>query len=165
MAGRTLLPEPDTTRLGSLLIATTVALGGWLLTSATGSPQPALTAGLAGGLLGGIVLVRDTETPIGTAVATLLLPVPSLVGLVAVGLPLRELVPLAIAGEPFVRPLIGQLGVIVAVGMAAFGVVATLDMGVGKGAVTELWGTAMRALSLISERIPPFTAGVNPTRC
>jgi hypothetical protein len=36
--------------------------------------------------------------------------------------------------------------VIVAVGMAAFGVVATLDMGVGKGAVTELWGTAMRAL-------------------
>ena len=142
----TLLPEADTTRLTSLLIAATVAAGGWLLTTATGTTRPALAAGLAGGLLGLTVLIRDTETPIGTAIVTLLLPVPSLVGLVALGLPVRELVGLAIGGEPFVRPLIGQLGVTIAVGVAAFGVVATLDTGVGKGAVAELWGTAVRAL-------------------
>ena len=146
MAGQTILPKPNTTRLGSLLIATTVALGGWLLTSATGTTRPGLAAGVAGGLLGAIILVRNTGTPLGTAVATLLLPVTSLVGVVAVGLPLRELVPLAVAGDPFVRPLIGQLGVTVAVGMAAFGVVATLDTGVGEGAVAKLWGTAVRAL-------------------
>jgi len=140
------LPEADTTRFTSFLIAVAVALGGWLLTTATGTRQPALAAGLAGGLLGLTVLIRDTETPIGTAVATLLLAVPSLVGLVALGLPVRELVPLAIGGEPFVRPLIGQLGVTIAVGVAAFGVVATLDTGVGKGAVAKLWGTAVRAL-------------------
>jgi len=142
----TLLPEADTTRLTSLLIAATVAAGGWLLTTATGTTRPALAAGLAGGLLGLIVLIRDTGTPVGTAVATLLLPIPSLVGLVALGLPVRELVGLAIGGEPFVRPLIGELGVTIAVGVAAFGVVATLDTGVGKGAVAELWGTAVRAL-------------------
>lgn len=146
MSDQTLLPEADTTRLTSLLIAVAVALGGWLLTTATGSTRPALAAGLAGGLLGLTVLIRDTETPIGTAVATLLLPVPSFVGLVALGLPVREVVPLAVEGEPFVRPLIGQLGVTIAVGMAAFGVVATLDTGVGKGAVAKLWGTAVRAL-------------------
>lgn len=146
MAGQTNLPKPNTTRLGSLLIATTVALSSWLLTSATGTTRPGLVAGVAGGLLGAIILVRNTGTPLGTAVATLLLPVPSLVGLVAVGLPLRDLVPLAIAGDPFIRSLIGQLGVTVAIGIAAFGVVATLDTGVGKGAVAKLWGTAVRAL-------------------
>lgn len=146
MAGRAFLPEPDTTRLGSLLIAISVAFGGWLLTSATGTARPALAAGIAGGVLGAIVLIRDTGTLIGTAVTTLLLPVPSFIGLVAVGLPLRESVPLAIAGEPFVRPLIGQLGVTIAIGIAAFGVVATLDTNVGKGAVAQLWGTAVRAL-------------------
>lgn len=145
MSGRTLLPEPDTTRLTSLLIAVAVAVGGWVLTTATGTTRPALAAGLAGGLLGATILIRDTETPIGTAVSTLLLPVPSLGGLVALGLSVRDLVPLAISGEPFLRPLIGQLGVTIAVGMAAFGVVATLDTGVGKGAVANLWGTAVRA--------------------
>lgn len=144
--GRTPLPEPDTTRLGSLLIAGTVAAGSWLLTTATGTIRPALAAGLAGGLLGFAILIRDTETPVGTAVATLLLPVPSLVGLVALGLPLRDIVPLAIEGEPFVRPLIGQLGATIAIGVAVFGVVATLDTGVGKGSVATLWGTAVRTL-------------------
>jgi len=146
MAGRAFLPEPDTTHLGSLLIAISVAFGGWLLTSATETARPAIAAGVAGALLGAIVLIRDTGTPIGTVVTTLLLPVPSFIGLVAVGLPLRESVPLAIAGEPFVRPLISQLGVTIAVGIAAFGVVATLDTSVGKGAVAELWGTAVLAL-------------------
>ncbi|QAU14080.1 hypothetical protein EKH57_16020 [Halorubrum sp. BOL3-1] len=146
MASWTVLPKPDTTRLGSLLIATTVVLGGWLLTSATGTTRPALAAGIAGGLLAAIVLFQNTGTPMGTIVATLLLPVPSIIGLAAVGLPLRELVPLAIEGEPFVRQLIGQLGVIIAVGIAAFGVVATFDTGVGKGAVAKLFGTTVRAL-------------------
>ncbi|MFW6320724.1 MAG: hypothetical protein ACOC0Z_02635 [Halohasta sp.] len=142
---RSLLPEPDTTRLGSLLLVVAVAAGGWLLTTATDTTRPAAVAGVAGGLLGLTILIRDTETPIGTAVATLLLPVPSLLGLVALGLPVREIVPLAMEGEPFVRPLIGGLGVTIAVGVAAFGVVSTLDTGVGKGAVATLWGTAVMA--------------------
>ena len=145
-SGRTLLPEPDMTRLGSLLIAVTVAAGSWLLATATGTIQPALAAGLAGGLLGFAILIRDTETPIGTAVATLLLPVPGLVGLIAFGLAVRDIVPLVAEAEPFFRLLIGQLGATVAIGLAVFGVVATLDTGVGKGAVTTLWGTAVRAL-------------------
>lgn len=141
-----LLPEPNTTQLGSLLIAVSVAVGGWILATATGTTRSVVGAGLAGGLLGITVLFRDTETPIGTAVATLLLPIPTLIGLVAVGLPIRELVLVGVEGDPILRPLIGQLGVTVAVGIAAFGVVATLDTGVGSGAVAKLWETAVMAL-------------------
>lgn len=178
MAGQAVLPKPDTTRLGSLLVAITVAFGGWLLTSATGTARPALAAGVAGGLLGVIVLIRDSGTPVGIGVTTLLLPIPSFIGLIAVGLPLRELVPLAIAGEPFVRPLISQLGVPIGVGIAAFGVVATFDTSVGKGAVANLWGTAVRALFGICvplagllvlqfntlTAVPISTPSINPAR-
>lgn len=140
------LPDADTTRLASLLIATAVAFGGWLLTAAVGTVQPLLGAGIAGGLLGVTTLFRNTDHPVGTAAATLLLPVTSLAVVAAFGLPIREVVPLVLAGDPFVRPLIGLLGSTLAVGLAVFGVGGTLDAGVGERAVAKLWGTAVLAL-------------------
>lgn len=144
--GQSVVPTPDTTRLTSGLIAAAVAVGGWLLATATNTGRSALIAGLAGGLLGLAVLIRDTGTPVGTVIATLFLPVSSLIGVVAIGLSVRDLVPLVIEGESVIRPLIGQFGVTIAIGIAAFGVIATLDTGVGNGAVATLWGTAVLAL-------------------
>ena len=141
-----LLPEANTTRLTSLLIAVAVGVGGWLLTTAVEAVEPLLVAGLAGGLLGVTTLLVDTDHPVGTAAATVLLPVASLAVVGAFGLPIREVVPVALAGDPFVRMVIGLLGSTLAVGLAVFGVVGTLDSGVGKGAVATLWETTVLAL-------------------
>lgn len=148
--GQTLLPEANTTRLVSLLIGLTVAGGSWLLTRVAGTVEPALAAGLAGALLGLSILIRDTETPVGTAIATLVLPVAGIVGLVALGVSLREVFVLGTTSESILRPFIGQVGILIAVGMAAFGVVSTLDNGIGSGSVTKLWQTTVMALFGIS---------------
>ena len=141
---QTVLPEPTTTALTSALIAGTVALGIWLLTTATGTSQAALVASLAGGLLGLSSLLHGTNTPVGRALTSLLLPVVAVVGLIAVGLPLRDvLVPGLTAGEPVFRPLVGQLGMTIAAGMATFGVIATRHRDIGNGAIAELWQTAV----------------------
>jgi hypothetical protein len=147
MAATTIGPEPNTTRLGSLLLAVAVGAGVWLLTTVTGSYRPAIVAGAAGVVVGFTMLVCDTETPAGTILASLLLPGVSGIVVLPLALAIRGLFPLETVGlESILRLVVGEIGIIIAAGVASFGVVGTLDGEFGEGGAKRLLGALETAI-------------------
>jgi hypothetical protein len=142
MATKTAVPGASTTRLASLVLAVAVGVGIWLLTTVTGSARPALAAAGGGVAVGFTMLVCDTETPIGTVVGSLLLPAVSGAVVLPLVLVVRGLFPLETSGiESILRLVVGEIGVTIAAGIAAFGVAGTLDGEFGEGGATRLLRT------------------------
>ncbi|MFB6293506.1 MAG: hypothetical protein ABEH60_04515, partial [Halonotius sp.] len=142
MATKTAVPGASTTRLASLVLAVAVGVGVWLLTTVTGSARPALAAAGGGVAVGFTMLVCDTETPIGTVVGSLLLPAVSAAVVLPLVLVVRGLFPLETSGiESILRLVVGEIGVTIAAGIAAFGVAGTLDAEFGEGGATRLLRT------------------------
>ncbi|ERH02313.1 MAG: hypothetical protein J07HN6_01881 [Halonotius sp. J07HN6] len=142
MATKTAFPGGRTTRLASLAVAVAVGVGVWLLTTVTGSSRPALAAAVGGVAVGFTMLLCDTETPVGTVVGSLLLPAVSGAVVLPLVLTIRGLFPLETSGiESILRLVVGEIGVTIAAGVAAFGVTGTLDAEFGEGGATRLLRT------------------------
>lgn len=134
-----------TTRAGTALTATAVAGGLTLLASANGSTRATIISAIAGALLGGLVLVRVRDTPLGTTAASLFVPVVALLAVAGLGLSILDAAtPTALENTTLlVERLLGHVGVSFAAGVATAGTVGTLADGIGDGGVTGLWKTTV----------------------
>lgn len=146
------MPGSGTTRTGTALTGLAVAMGIVLLAVGEGSSRATALAALAGFLLGALVIVRARGTALGTATASLLLPVAAVLALGALALSIADATLVVPASTPAVSigRLVGHVGVSLAVGAATAGAIGTLEDGVGDGAVTHFWGTTVGTLVPIS---------------
>lgn len=139
-------PDPNGTRPMALLVASGVVGGIWLLTTVVDSTTPAVLASLAGASIGVLTILRDTESPAGVAVTTLLLPVVGLTLLAAVLVPVRLLVPVPVGSIRATIPVaVGLFGLVGAAWLASFGVLGVWNRTVGRGSVAAMWTLNNRA--------------------
>lgn len=139
-AERDLFPENNISWGTATLIGSAVAIALVFLVTATGTMATVVVAAVAGGSLGYAALLQDTKTPAGTVLTAALLPLASLVVLAALAYPLSVAAP-----QSWLHGVI-NVGLALGAGLAAFGVIGTLDANIGVGGLTRLRTTTQKAL-------------------
>lgn len=141
-----------------LLTMLAVVVGIGALVAATGSVRGPAVATIAGGLLGGAVLIRASDTPLGTALASTHIPLIGVLALAGVGISLLDAgVVAAVSGDSsadltgILRSIVLHLGVAIGAGLGALGAIGTLRDGIGDGGIWKLWqsGVATNAVIVV----------------
>lgn len=150
------MPGSGTSRTALLLVALAVIIGIAALVTSTGSVRSPAMATVAGGLLGVAVIFRASDTPLGTAIASAIVPLVGVLAVATAGISVLDASAVAAAsggssaGMPGnLRFVVRHLGVTIGAGLGAFGTVGTLRDGIGDGAVGQLCRSIVAMLAVI----------------
>lgn len=148
---------PQTTRTASVAVLGLVAVGLWLVASATGAVAVTGVMALAGLLLAVAVLLRAGDTPAQTAASTALVPIAALAFAAGLGLVVADrLGPTLAGGAGPVAAVVGllfgslvPLGVGLGAWLAVLGAVGTFRAGLGERETLGAFNSAVVTVLLL----------------